>query len=133
MASPYQARHAIFVRENAKRATPKRNEIPEVLATRLLSIRAYDAEGMMLDADVVQGGEAAPVIHRMLADPRIAFLHAHNAKGGCFAARIDRARTSVLSITRDEPEPQPRCARDSPDTRRAKALSCFRDERAGTA
>jgi hypothetical protein len=90
VASPYRARHAIYVRENAKRATPKRDEIPEVLATRLLSIRAYDREGMMLDADVVQGREAAPLIHRMLADPKVAFLHAHNAKAGCFAARIDR-------------------------------------------
>jgi hypothetical protein len=90
VASPYRAQHAIYVRENAKRATPKRDEIPEVLAKRLLSIRAYDREGMMVDADVVQGREAAPLIERMLADPNVAFLHAHNAKPGCFAARIDR-------------------------------------------
>lgn len=90
VASPYRARHAIYVRENARQATPKRGEIPEVLARRLLSIRAYDHEGMMLDADVIHGSEAAAIIHRMLANPNVAFLHAHNAKPGCFAARIDR-------------------------------------------
>lgn len=90
VASPYRARHAIYVRENAKNAAPKPNEIPEVLAKRLLSIRAYDREGMMIAADVVQGREAAPLIESMLADPNVAFLHAHNAKPGCFAARIDR-------------------------------------------
>jgi hypothetical protein len=89
VASPYRARHAIYVRENARRATPKRDEIPEVLARRLLSIRAYDREGMMLNADVVQGSDAAPLIEKMFADPNVAFLHAHNAKPGCFAARID--------------------------------------------
>lgn len=90
VASPYRARHAIYVRHNARRSTPQRNEIPAVLATRLLSIRAYDHEGMMVDADVVQGREASPLFERMLAKPNVAFLHAHNAKPGCFAARIDR-------------------------------------------
>lgn len=90
LASPYRARHAIYVRENARQATPARGEIPEVLATRLLSLRAYDRHGMMLAADVVQGRAAAAIIDRMLANPDVAFLHAHNAKPGCFAARIDR-------------------------------------------
>ena len=40
---------------------------------------------------VVEGEAAAPVIERMLADPGVAYLHAHYAKPGCYAARIDRA------------------------------------------
>jgi hypothetical protein len=91
VASPYRASHAIYVREHAKRATPKPDEIPEVLATRLLSLRAYDRNGMMVDADVVQGRDSAPVIERMFANPQVELIHAHNAKPGCFAARIDRA------------------------------------------
>src|SRR5690348_11586725 len=39
VTSPYRARHAIYVRENAQTATPAVNEIPEVLRTRLLSLR----------------------------------------------------------------------------------------------
>jgi hypothetical protein len=91
LASPYRSRNAIYVRENAKRASPARNEIPEVMATRLLSLRAFDRAGMMLEADVVDGRSAVPVIHRMLASSEVEFIHAHNAKPGCFAARIDRA------------------------------------------
>jgi hypothetical protein len=90
VASPYRSRHAIYVRENAKRATPQLNEIPAMLATRLLSMRAFDRSGMMVDADVVEGKDAALIIERMLAKPNVAFLHAHNAKYGCFAARVDR-------------------------------------------
>jgi hypothetical protein len=91
LASPYRSQHAIYVRENAKRASPARNEIPEVMATRLLSLRAFDRAGMMLEADVVDGRNAVPVIHRMLASSAVELIHAHNAKPGCFAARIDRA------------------------------------------
>lgn len=90
VASPYRSRHAIYVRENAKRITPERDEIPAVLAIRLLSLRAFDRAGMMVDADVVQGKDAAPLIQGMLANPNVEFLHAHTAKYGCFAARIDR-------------------------------------------
>ena len=30
------------------------------------------------------------MIQRMLGDASVAYLHVHNAKQGCFAARIDR-------------------------------------------
>jgi hypothetical protein len=91
VASPYRSRHAIFVRENARTATPKVNEVPEVLSRRLLSLRAFDHDGMMVGADVVQGFDAERAIQRMLSEPNVEFIHAHNAKPGCFAARIDRA------------------------------------------
>lgn len=46
---------------------------------------------MMIDADLAEGPEAERTIERMLADPGVAYLHAHYARPGCFAARIDRA------------------------------------------
>ena len=91
VASPYRSRHAIYVRENAQPANLGANEIPEVMRERLLSLRAYDHEGMMLDADVTPGKEIAPVIQRMFGNSNVEFIHAHNAKPGCFSARIDRA------------------------------------------
>ena len=92
VASPYRSRHAIYVRQNAQRAELSVNEIPEVMRTRVLSLRAFDGAGMMLDADVAQGSEVEPVIQRMLGNSAVEFIHAHNAKQGCFSARIDRAR-----------------------------------------
>jgi hypothetical protein len=88
---PYRSRHAIYVRENAEEYRPDVNEIPEVLGCRLLSVRAFDASGMMVDADVVAGVAAARVIEKQLANPTVAFLHLHNAKMGCYAARAVRA------------------------------------------
>lgn len=89
--TPFRARHAIFVRETATAPARYENVMPPALAGRLLAIRAYDAAGMMIDAEIVDGADAVPLVERFLADPRAAYLHAHNARRGCFAARIDRA------------------------------------------
>jgi hypothetical protein len=89
-ASPYRARHAIFVREGAETPALYTDEIPEQLATRLLSVRAFDRDAMMTDADVIEGNALEPLIEAMFGDPAVAYLHVHNAKRGCFAARVDR-------------------------------------------
>lgn len=91
VASPYRSRHAIYVRENASEYQPSVNEIPDVLQRRLLSVRVFDQAGMMIDADVVAGVNVARTIRRHLGLPNSAYLHLHNAKPGCFAARVERA------------------------------------------
>jgi hypothetical protein len=91
VASPYRSSHAIYVRENAVEAKLDRDEIPKLLESRLLSLRGFDSKGMMQRADVIQGQEARPVIESMFTDTSIQYIHVHNAKPGCYAARIDRA------------------------------------------
>ena len=88
--TPYRASHAVFVREGALKTYDRVNELPDVLRHRLLSLRAFSADGMLLDADVAPGNEIEPIIERFFADPRVAYIHAHNAKQGCYAGRIDR-------------------------------------------
>lgn len=90
VATPYRQRHAIFVKEGAGAAAVYHNQVPQQLAIRLLSVRGYDAAGNMTDADLVDGRELPALIDHLFADPDTAYLHAHNAKRGCFAARIDR-------------------------------------------
>jgi hypothetical protein len=89
--TPYRASHAIFVRENAKQAYPEVGEVPEVLRSRLISIRAFDARHFMLAADVVEGSTLREAIPKMLRNPDVSYLHLHNAKPGCFAASVTRA------------------------------------------
>jgi hypothetical protein len=89
--TPYRASHAIFVREWAETQYRARNEIPDVLRIRPISLRAFDASGDMVDADLVSGDDLEPTIERLFANPRSAYIHAHYAKRGCYAARIDRA------------------------------------------
>jgi hypothetical protein len=93
VATPYRSRHAIFVLENTVEAQLGVDEIPEVLRLRLLSLRSFDDAGLMLDADVMQGRELELAIERMFQSPKASYLHVHNAKPGCFAARVERVRT----------------------------------------
>lgn len=88
--TPYRANHAIYVREGATAPGRFESRVPPVLAARLLAIRAFDAKGMMIDAEIAEGVEAEPLIERLLANPDAAYLHAHAARRGCFLARIDR-------------------------------------------
>jgi hypothetical protein len=89
--SPYRSRHAIYVIEGEQRTFDQVNVVPEAMRRRLLSLRAFDAQGMMVDADVVEGAQVEPLIERLLGDARTAYVHAHYARRGCFAARIERA------------------------------------------
>ncbi|WP_349368294.1 DUF1203 domain-containing protein [Salinarimonas sp.] len=90
-ASPYRASHAIYVREGASDTYDRVNAVPEVMRPRLLSVRAFDADGMIVDADVVEGADLEGLIARLLASPAAAYLHVHNAKRGCYAGRVERA------------------------------------------
>lgn len=91
VANPYRASHAIFVRERAGEAAVYEGVLPPVFGPRVLSLRGFDANGMMLDARLAQPGEAEAGIDALFANPAIATIHAHYAVRGCFAARIDRA------------------------------------------
>lgn len=89
--TPYHARHAIFVREGASVTYDRVDEVPEVMRGRILSLRAFDADGMMVDADLVEGSQIESLIDRLFADPQVSYIHVHNAKRGCYSGRIDRA------------------------------------------
>ena len=89
--TPYRASHAIFVREGATQAYDAVNQVAESMRLRLLSLRAYAADGMMLDAEVVDGTVVEAVIAQLFGNADVSDIHIHNAKRGCYAARIDRA------------------------------------------
>ena len=89
--TPYRACHAIFVREGAQSAHDAVDEVPQVLARRPISLRAFSTEHWMLDATLVAGTELAPAISQLFHDPAVAYLHAHYAVRGCFAATISRS------------------------------------------
>ncbi len=88
--TPFRASHAIYVRPGEQRYESVA-EVPPQIRKRLLSIRAFDQSGMMLEADVSEGIAVEPVIARMFGNDKVAYLHLHYARQGCYAARVDRA------------------------------------------
>lgn len=87
VASPYRSAHAIYIREHAVQAHPAAGDVPELIARRLISARAFDAAGMMIDADVLPGTEAGARLDAWLADNAVAHVDLHTARQGCFLAR----------------------------------------------
>jgi hypothetical protein len=87
--TPYRQQGPIFIRETQARFDA-RDTIPPALARRTLSLRAFGADHMMVDADLVEGAEAAALIERFFANSAIAYIHAHYARRGCFAALVER-------------------------------------------
>ena len=88
--SPYRATGPIFVRENAGAAYDS-TQVPPVLRPRLLSLRAYDAAGMIVEADAVPGDDVGAALARLFARDDTAYIHIHYAKRGCYACRVERA------------------------------------------
>lgn len=89
--TPYRASHAIYVLEGALRPCRVVNAVPEVMRIRPLSMRAFDAGGNMVDADLTDGAQAQALITRLLSRPDVDYIQAHYARRGCYAARIERA------------------------------------------
>jgi hypothetical protein len=89
--SPYRSSHAIYVSASATAAFDQVNVVPPALRERLLSLRAFDGHGMIVDADIVEGRVAESLIAKLLARPDVTYLHAHFARRGCYAARIEHA------------------------------------------
>ena len=90
VANPYRASHAIFVTEADQEPAEYVDRVPPVFEPRVLSLRGFDGDGMMVEAILTQPGEADAGIRRLFANPDIATVHAHNATRGCFSARIER-------------------------------------------
>ena len=89
--TPYRASHAIFVREGAEAAYDAIGEVPPALCSRVISLRGFGADHCIVDADLADGKELEAAIGRLFALPDVAYIQAHYAKFGCYAARIERA------------------------------------------
>lgn len=88
--TPYRSRHAIYVNEKSLAQGTFEGIVPAQLQRRLLSVRGFDRQHMMRDAEVVDGASLEAEIIRQFGDPAIEFLHVHFARRGCYAARVDR-------------------------------------------
>jgi hypothetical protein len=88
--TPYRGTHAIYIREVDAERFDRVNEVPKALRGRMLSVRAFDGAGMMVDADLVDGDHVEPLFERFFAHSEVSYLQVHFAKRGCYAARVER-------------------------------------------
>jgi hypothetical protein len=94
--SPYQASGPIYVRKNAPAVSWPVNQIPPMLPHRLLSVRAYSAEGMMLESNVTEGRTITETLRKCFQNPSVDYVHIHNAKAGCYNCLVRRASPASI-------------------------------------
>lgn len=88
--TPYRSSYAIYVRDGATQAASFENELPPVMRARPIALRVFDADGMLIGADLGRGDDLEAKINRAFENPSTSYIHAHNAMHGCFAAEIRR-------------------------------------------
>ena len=94
VSTPYRSSYAIFVRKDVESAEFI-DSLPPVFEGRSIAMRGFDSAGMLRDARLALPGEAEDRILGLFANPDIAYIDAHNAAHGCFAARVERHGVQV--------------------------------------
>lgn len=89
--TPYHASHAVYVREGVSARTIAENEVPKVLRSRLISIRSFDEDHMMVGGDVAPGEDLAAALTAAFENDAVSYIHLHFAQRGCFAASVSRS------------------------------------------
>jgi len=88
--SPYRNAFAIYVRAGAQEAAEYVDSLPPVLQGRPIALRGYSASGDLHRAALALADDVDAQVRALLDDPAVAYIDAHNAMHGCFAARIER-------------------------------------------
>lgn len=88
--SPYRSASPIFLHRRPCAPPADTTTIPPQLSGRQLSVRAFDAAAMMIDAAIIAGTELDDTLRRFLGDAATDHVHVHNASRGCWAVRVDR-------------------------------------------
>ncbi len=88
--SPYRAEGPIFVRRGVF-AFDRVDALPPIIVQRAMSIRAYDEDAMMLDAEIAEKAELEAMVRLWIQRPEVAHIDVHSMRRGCFFCRIQRA------------------------------------------
>ena len=88
--TPYRNAFAIYVRKDAHEAAEYVDAVPPILRARPIALRCYDEQGNLCRAALSLSDDVDTLVRDLFGDPNIAYIDAHNAMHGCFAARIER-------------------------------------------
>ncbi len=90
---PYWTPSPVFVHAHDCARRECVDTLPEtVTENAIVSLRHYDAEGMVLYdlGVVVPGEEAEAALRARIDDPRVAYVNIHTARPGCWLTRVER-------------------------------------------
>ncbi len=85
-----RSRSPIFIHEEPCEVQTAWDDLPYQLTYRQLSVRAFDGDVMMTDAEVIDGAKRQATLERFFADASTHEVHVHNAVRGCWATTVVR-------------------------------------------
>lgn len=88
--TPYRAEGPVYIRRNAERFMGT-DLWPTIIMQREMAVRAYDTDGMMLEAELAQKEALVAQVAAWLARSDVAHVDIHSARRGCFFCRVERA------------------------------------------
>lgn len=88
--TPYRAEGPVYVRRVAE-AYAATSAFPPIIMQREMAVRAYDHDGIMVEADLAAKDELKALTRAWLARPDVAHVDFHSARRGCFFCRVFRA------------------------------------------
>jgi len=88
--TPYRSASPIFLHREPCRPPVSLQELPEQLTCRTLSVRAFNAEAMMIDAAIIDGKALEQTLTELFEDMASSSIHIHNADRGCWATSVKR-------------------------------------------
>lgn len=92
VAGLYQEIGPVFIHARECASYASDAGFPAAFRMRPLILRPYDASDAICASQVLAAaGEAEEQAKRMLADPKVAFVHARSASRGCYLFRLERA------------------------------------------
>src|SRR5581483_2617931 len=80
--SPYRMRFAIFVRKGEERFDAV-DTVPEQLRKRMLAVRPFDKDAMMIAHELAGGRTAGMASHKLSAAPRASERHRRCGRPRC--------------------------------------------------
>lgn len=89
--SLFDSKGPIFIRKNAQNKEFKVNEIPLMFNHRILSLRGYDIDYMMIYAATIKGSVLKETINTAFENEKVNFIHIHNSSPGCYNCLVKRA------------------------------------------
>ncbi|KAK1072441.1 hypothetical protein LTR33_010222 [Friedmanniomyces endolithicus] len=94
--SPYRSRSPIFVHADGCHeygtAPEDDDTMPLQQRSKLLSIRGFDQQNMMVRAELLEDAKALQMCEEMLMGGGCEYIHIHYARYGCFAVKVERRR-----------------------------------------
>ena len=88
--TPYRNAFAIYVRSDAEEAADYIDSLPPILRGRPIALRCYNDDGNLVTAGLCLKYDVEVVLRALLEREDVAYIDAHNAMHGCFAARVER-------------------------------------------